>query len=103
MNTILYVVLSSLLFMPSFAFAGDAKAGKAKSTTCVVCHGPAGISNNPLWPNLAGQKEQYIVKQLKAFKSGTRKDPSMLPMVTPLTDKDIENLAAYYSSLKACK
>ena len=65
-----------------------------------ACHGPAGISVSPLWPNLAGQKEAYLVKQIKAFKAGERKDPSMAPMVAGLTDADIDNLAAYYASLK---
>lgn len=80
--------------------AGDIEAGKAKSAVCAACHGPAGISVSPLWPNLAGQKEAYLVKQIKAFKNGERKDPSMAPMVAGLSDTDIENIAAYYSSLK---
>ncbi len=82
------------------AVAGDAAAGKAKSALCAACHGADGISPSPLWPNLAGQKEAYLVKQIKAFKNGERKDPSMAPMVAGLTDADIENLAAYYASLK---
>jgi cytochrome c553 len=82
------------------AQAGDAAAGKAKSATCAGCHGAAGISNNPMWPNLAGQKEGYLVKQMKAFRDGARKDPMMAPMAKPLSDADIANLAAYYSSLK---
>lgn len=80
--------------------AGDAAAGKAKSGTCAGCHGPAGVSSNPLWPNLAGQKEAYLVKQIKAFRDGTRNDPMMSPMAKPLSDDDINNLAAYFSSLK---
>lgn len=80
--------------------AGDAAAGKAKSAVCAGCHGPAGVSNNPVWPNLAGQKAAYIVKQLKAFKAGTRKDPMMDGTAKGLSDADIENLAAYFSSLK---
>ncbi len=55
---------------------------------------------SPLWPNLAGQKEQYLIKQIKAFRDGTRQDPMMAPMVAALSDTDIENLAAYYSSQK---
>ena len=80
--------------------AGDVDAGKAKATICAACHGPAGVSPNDLWPNLAGQKEGYLVKQIKAFRDGDRNDPTMLPMVQNLTDKDIENLAAYFNSLK---
>ena len=82
------------------AIAGDAAAGKAKSQLCASCHGANGISVVPIYPNLAGQKEQYIVKQLKAFKAGTRKDPLMSPMAAPLSDADVDNLAAYFSSLK---
>lgn len=80
--------------------AADAAAGKAKAAVCAACHGAAGISPNPLWPNLAGQKDQYMIKQLKAFKDGTRQDPLMTAQAAPLSDADIENLAAYFSSLK---
>ncbi|MDT8387263.1 MAG: cytochrome c [Thiogranum sp.] len=98
-----YVVaaISSLLLVSANAgFAADAAAGKAKSATCAGCHGPAGVSANPLWPNLAGQKAPYLAKQMKAFRDGDRKDPMMSPMAKPLSDADIENLAAYFSSLK---
>lgn len=81
------------------AQAGDPAAGKDKSAVCAGCHGPSGVSNNPLWPNLAGQKEQYLIKQIKAFREGARTDPMMGPMAKPLSDADIENLAAYFSSL----
>ena len=61
-----------------FAFAaGDAADGKAKAATCAGCHGAAGVSANPLWPNLAGQKDAYMVKQMKAFRDGVRNDPMM--------------------------
>ena len=81
--------------------AGDAAAGKAKAATCAACHGPNGVSTTPIWPNLAGQKDQYLIKQMKAFRDGGREDPSMSPMAKPLSDQDIEDLAAYYSSLPA--
>ncbi|HXH03723.1 MAG TPA: cytochrome c [Candidatus Competibacteraceae bacterium] len=81
------------------ALAGDPAAGKAKAAACAACHGPEGVSPNPEWPNLAGQKEKYLINQLKAFKSGTRSNPMMSPMATPLSDTDIEDLAAYFSSL----
>ncbi len=92
-------VAAGLFSVSGLSVAGDAAAGKAKSTTCAGCHGPAGVSNNPMWPNLAGQKAGYLVKQMKAFRDGTRADPMMAPMAKPLSDADIENLAAYYSSL----
>ena len=53
-----------------------------------------------MYPNLAGQKEAYIAKQLKDFKSGNRKDPVMAPMAMALSDEDVANIAAYYASLK---
>ena len=98
LSTILTIVV---LGATSMTMAGDIAAGKAKATICAACHGPNGISLNDLWPNLAGQKEAYIIKQVKAFREGTRVDPTMAPMVKPLTDADIENLAAYFSSLKS--
>jgi cytochrome c553 len=82
------------------AFAGDAAAGKAKAASCGGCHGANGISAVPTYPNLAGQKEAYLAKQMKAFKDGSRKEPTMNAMAAPLTDADIANLAAYYSGLK---
>ncbi|PCI59520.1 MAG: cytochrome C [Gammaproteobacteria bacterium] len=94
------MALATTVLMASPAFAGDAAAGKVRSAMCAACHGAAGVSAIPMYPNLAGQKEAYIVKQLKAFKAGTRKDPVMSAMAAPLSDTDIANLAAHYSSLK---
>jgi NosR/NirI family nitrous oxide reductase transcriptional regulator len=56
----------------------------------------------PVWPNLAGQKEEYLAIQLRAFRGGERSNPLMSPMAAGLSDTDIENLAAYFSSLPAC-
>ena len=98
MKAFLFLALTALMFMSSSAIAGDAAAGKAKSAICASCHGAAGISANPMWPNLAGQKEQYLAKQIKAFRDGVRKDPMMAPMVATLSDDDIANLAAFYSA-----
>ena len=80
--------------------AGDAKAGQSKSAVCAACHGMDGNSNGPEWPNLAGQHESYIVKQLKAFKSGQRNNALMTPQAQVLSDQDMEDLAAYFSSQK---
>lgn len=98
MNPIQVILLSVLLAVSASALAGDVEAGKVKSAMCAPCHGVNGISISPLWPNLAGQKEQYLVKQIKAFRDGTRKDPTMAPMVAALSDTDIENLAAYFAA-----
>ncbi len=92
------VTLLAMMFSVT-ATAGDIAAGKAKSATCVGCHGSNGIGNSPEFPNLAGQKQAYLAKQLKAFRSGKRSDPSMNAMVKALSDADIDNLAAYYASL----
>lgn len=78
--------------------AGDAAAGKEKAVVCSACHGMDGNSTNPMWPKLAGQHEAYLIKSLKDFQSGARTDPVMSPMATPLSEMDIENLAAYFSS-----
>ncbi|MEM7253199.1 MAG: cytochrome c [Pseudomonadota bacterium] len=83
----------------SYALAGDPMAGNARAATCMACHGPAGISSQPLWPNLAGQKEAYLKKQLMDFRDGRRNDPSMSAMARALSDEDIANLAAYYAGL----
>ncbi|WP_421190217.1 c-type cytochrome [Aeromonas enteropelogenes] len=82
------------------ARAADIEAGKAKAAVCAACHGIAGKASVPVYPHLAGQQEAYLLKQLKAFKDGSRKEPLMVPFMAPLTDADMENLAAYYASLK---
>lgn len=97
------VALSACALMVGFGTAqaaGDAGAGQAKSAVCAGCHGPDGNSVNPQWPKLAGQHAPYLVKALKDFKSGARKDPTMSAMAAPLSDADIENLAAFFASQK---
>jgi cytochrome c553 len=78
---------------------GDADAGKAKAITCTACHGPEGNSQNPLWPNIAGQNAKYLALQLKAFKEGTRKNPLMNSQAMMLSDEDMADLAVYFESL----
>tara|TARA_R110001583_G_scaffold22238_2_gene83560 strand:+ start:11905 stop:12213 length:309 start_codon:yes stop_codon:yes gene_type:complete len=98
------IIASVILALPSFAFAaGDAAAGKEKSAVCAACHGAEGISIAPIYPNLKGQQEAYIISSLKAYKAGQRQGGmSMLmsPQAMALSDADMANLAAYYSSLK---
>lgn len=97
----LTLAVTAMVMMTAPAFAGgDAAKGKAKAAMCAACHGAAGISAIPMYPNLAGQKEAYLAKQLKDFKSGARKDPVMAPMAMPLSDDDVANLSAYFASLK---
>jgi cytochrome c553 len=68
--------------------------------SCAACHGHNGIGIIPLYPNLAGQKREYLVAQLRAFRDGSRKNPIMSPMAAHLTDAEIEDVAAYFASLK---
>jgi cytochrome c553 len=80
------------------ASAADITAGEQKAANCMGCHGPKGKSSSAQWPNLAAQQSTYIVNQLNAFKTGTRNNPMMQSMAANLSDEDINNLAAYYSS-----
>ena len=81
---------------------GIRAAGKIKVSMCAGCHGEDGISSSPVFPNHRGQNAKYFIKQLAAFKDGSRKDPIMLTKAKSLSNQDIEDLAAYYSSLP-CK
>lgn len=97
---VVYALLAMALAATS-AQAADPAAGKAKyQATCAACHGANGISIAPIYPNLAGQKEPYLVAQLKAFRDGQRQNPIMQPMAKGLSDTDIANIAAYVSTLK---
>ncbi len=98
-KTTILLTASLLVVSANSMAAGDAAAGKVKAAVCAACHGANGISATDLWPNLKGQKAAYLVKQLKAFKDGSRKDPTMTGMAAALSDEDIANLAAYYSGL----
>ncbi len=80
---------------------GDIAAGREKAQKCAACHGADGNSNNPAWPKLAGQHEQYLVLQINNFQKGVRTNAQMAPMVKDLTDQDKADLAAYFSSQKA--
>jgi cytochrome c553 len=77
--------------------AGDAAAGATKAATCIACHGLNGNSVNPEWPVLAGQNANYLSDQITRFRDGKRTNVLMQPMVAPLTNQDIADLAAYYS------
>lgn len=89
-----------LLLASASVMAGDAAAGKEKSGLCAGCHGADGISFSPEIPNLAGQKEVYVGKAIRDYKSGARKNPMMSAMVGSLSDADIDDLAAFFASIK---
>ncbi len=97
-----FILSFSLLFLASGASAGDIQAGKSKAASCAGCHGPQGVSTIPGYPHLAGQKAGYLVASLEDFRSGDRVNPIMGPMAKPLSDQDIGDLAAFYSSLEKC-
>jgi len=77
---------------------GDATAGQGKAAACGACHGLDGNSTDPQYPKLAGQSEQYIVHQLTNFKTSKRQNPIMLGMATPLSEQDMHDIGAYFSS-----
>ncbi|MEW5756750.1 MAG: cytochrome c [Pseudomonadota bacterium] len=82
------------------AAAGDPKAGEIKALACQVCHGPKGVSTNPLYPILAGQHAEYLERQLRHFRDKSRIDAVMNEMTQKLTDKDIQDLASYFANAK---
>lgn len=105
-NKILKNVSLALLLaaLPGTIIAkGNASAGKAKTTTCQACHGLDGKSVLPEYPNLAGQYESYMEKALRDYRDGRRSNPIMAPMAANLSDQDIEDLAAWYSSQEGLK
>lgn len=95
------LALCLCLGLSANAFAmGDPAAGQEKSAMCQGCHGADGNSFSPEWPNLAGQLDNYLAKQLHDFQSGARVDPTMTSMVEGLTKEDIADIAAYFSRQK---
>ncbi len=98
-----FTLLLAALALPAAAQTkGDAKAGKEKIQMCQGCHGIEG------WrtaypevfhvPRIGGQHEAYLVAALKAYKSGERNHPSMRAIAGSLSDKDMQDLAAFYAS-----
>ena len=90
-----------LLSSPMAAAKGDAAAGKDKAASCAACHGADGNSVNPMWPRLAGQWPDYLVKALEDYQSGQRQNAIMAGFAAPLSEQDREDLAAYYSEQEA--
>ena len=76
---------------------------KALAAGCAACHGAQGISNNPAWPNLAGQKRGYLAAQIKAFRDGRRNNPLMNAAVRQLSDRQINRLAGFYADIDVPK
>jgi cytochrome c553 len=97
-SKVIKAVLISTLMMSAAAAQtmGNASAGAEKAKACANCHGLDGKGRIPL----AGKKADYLEGQLKAFKSGARKEQMMNMMANNLSDQDIADLAAYFSSQK---
>lgn len=97
-RTFVLLTLTSFAIMSAPTYAASAAAGKQKSQVCASCHGPDGNSTSGQFPRLAGQQEDYLAKALHDYKSGERKNPIMSGFAAPLSDADIADLAAYFSS-----
>ena len=101
MHNLNKVIIAGSCLVTAFAlpaFAADYAAGKEKSAACAACHGADG--NKPITPDiprLAGQHYDYLEHSLKAYRSGARENAMMTPMAKPLTDKDIKDVAWYFS------
>lgn len=92
-------LLLVLLALPASA-AGDVEAGREKSKVCEQCHGPGGNSENAQFPRLAGQHPDYLIKALRDYQTGARKNPIMMPFAANLSPRDMEDLAAFFASQK---
>jgi len=109
MNKVLVSLLLTLGITGMAHAAGDAKAGQSKAAVCGACHGVDGNSPAPNFPKLAGQGERYLLKQMQDIKAGStpgaaegvgRKVLEMTAMLDPLSDQDLADIAAYFSSQK---
>ena len=87
------------LALSGAAFAGDAKAGRQKALQCQACHGLDGLAKIPGAPHLAGQVEEYLVKSLTDYKTGTRTNEMMSVVMQNVAEQEIADLAAYYASI----
>ena len=94
------LIFGPLLMTAAVTHAGDPKVGQQRANSCVMCHGAQGLSNNPGAPHLAGQPMIYIAEQLRHYREGSRKNPVMNVIAKPLSDQDIQDLAAWYSSIE---
>ncbi|WP_421682931.1 cytochrome c4 [Stutzerimonas urumqiensis] len=107
MNKVLVSLLLTLGITGMAHAAGDPAAGQAKAAVCGACHGPDGNSVAPNFPKLAGQGERYLLKQLHDIKAGSapgapadagRLVPEMTGILSPYSDQDLADLAAYFAS-----
>lgn len=96
-SLIVLALAAALAAAPAFA-GGDAVKGKEKSAACAACHGADGNSASDAFPRIGGQVEDYLLHSLKGYKSGKRKNAIMAGQVAALSNADLKDLAAYFSS-----
>ena len=95
------IVLTSLIWLcAGAAQARDAVGGQKLAGMCATCHGQNGLSTLPNAPHLAGQPAIYVAEQLKSYRNGSRKSEVMAVIAKPLTDEQIDDLAAWYASIQ---
>lgn len=96
----LAVALATVMVVGSGCSRGDAAAGAPEAVTCLACHGGESRATSPHIPRIAGQSEIYLARQLRAYRDGSREDPVMSPLARSLADQEIDDLAAYFSTLE---
>ncbi|MCC6916276.1 cytochrome c [Nitrosomonas sp.] len=103
-NCLVAAISGAMFLLSGQVIAADIEAGKKKAEeVCSSCHGVDGNSPTPMFPKIGGQPRTYIVKALKDYKAGVRKDPVMAGMTAALSAEDIDNLAFYFSSQSVLK
>jgi cytochrome c553 len=96
----LALALVSAISLNGAALAGDAKAGRQKALQCQACHGLDGLAKIPGAPHIAGQVEEYLVKSLTDYKTGSRKHEMMTVVMQNIGQQDIADLAAYFAAIE---
>ena len=94
------IIFCALVFFIAGPASADDNSLPEAAVICTTCHGADGISILDIYPNLRGQKEKYLTKQINDFKSGARVDPLMSPMASLLLEKDMAAVVKYFSELK---
>jgi cytochrome c553 len=100
LSSLLLILCMNGLVQAGESATADPVAGQSKTVVCGACHGPDGNSLVPVFPNLAGQGERYLLKQLREIKDGKRVVPEMTGLLVPLSDQDLGDIAAYYAGQK---
>jgi cytochrome c553 len=94
------IAAASVMVMSVPAAAGDVAAGRQKAVQCQACHGLDGLSKLPDAPHIAGQPEPYLIKSLNDYRKGVRRHELMTIVVKQLNDRDVADIAAYYSAIE---